>query len=121
MRQTMRVVLAMFVLTSMSVFADSFTNLNVNFSISPNFGSGGNIGGTISGPGVNLIAGGGTDNGFFGLLGLAPGSTGEGGTGIFWDMAYGEINGQVFSIAGPYPVDLLLPNFSLTAASFTFP
>ena len=78
MRQTKRLLLGILLLTSVSAFADSFTNLNANFIINPNNGSGGNLGGTISGPGVNLRVGGGTVYAWFNGqgVGYAPGSTG---------------------------------------------
>jgi len=99
MRQSMQVLLAIFVLTSISAFADtkSLTNLNVNFVIQPNNGSGGNVGGTIFGPGLNLTVGGGFYVSYFSDLfgsGFAPGSTGGGGTPILVEFLAAEIGSQ---------------------------
>jgi hypothetical protein len=124
MRQTMRVLLAIFVLTSISAFAGSFTNLGVNFNIQPNNGSGGNIGGAILGPGVNLLAGGGTDFSWFNDLGpgAAPGSTGGGGMIIFWDGAIGQIGSQNYTDFGCFNFPCIaLDPVVLNAGSFTFP
>ena len=123
MRQMIRILLVMLLLTSMSAFADSFTNLSVNFNIFPNDGSGGNIGGSISGPGVDLLAGGGTPFSWFNSSqGVDPGSTG-GGTIVFWDGAVGQLGSQVYNNFGnggglPY---LQLDISTLNAGSFTFP
>jgi hypothetical protein len=124
MRQTMRVVLAMFVLASISAFADSvsYSNLNVNFVVNPNGGSGGNIGGRISGPGINLLAGGGTYYQWFNNGPYAPGSIGGGGTGIFWGGAIGQLGSQHYDNYGNF----ILPYIALdpsgfSAGSFTFP
>ena len=124
MRQTMRVLLAIIVLTSITAFADSvsFTSLNVNFVIYPNLGSGGNIGGLISGPGVNLGAGGGTYAQWFNNDVYIPGSLGGGGTGISWDGAIGQLGSQHYDNYGNFslPYIALDPSI-LNAGSFTFP
>jgi len=116
MRQTMRVVLAMLVLTSISAFANSFTGLGVNFNIQANNGSGGNLGGLISGQGVNFLAGGGTPFSWFNSSqGVAPGSSG-GGSIIFWEDALGTLGSQTYQDG-----DIsLIPSY-LNAGSFTFP
>ncbi len=118
MRQPLRVLLTIFVLTSISAFADTinYTNLNVNLVIRPNTGSGGNIGGLITGPGVNLSVGGGSFAFWFGSDPYAPGSIGGGGTDIFWDNAFGEIGSQSYGFG-----DIQLQPVSLNAGSFTFP
>jgi hypothetical protein len=118
MRQTKRLLLGILLLTSVSAFADSFTNLNVNFVVNPNTGSGGNIGGLISGQGVNLIASGGTVFSWFNGqgVGYAPGSIGGGGTTIFWDFVIGKIGSQSYG-----PGDLLVYPSSFNAGTFTFP
>lgn len=122
MRQTIRILLTILVLTPITAFADSFTNLSVNFQIFPNDGSGGNMGGYISGPGVNLAAGGGTPFSWFnGSQGVAPGSTG-GGTIIFWDGAVGQIGSQHYNNFGNFNLPYIqLDASTLNAGSFTFP
>ena len=116
MRQMIRILLGMLLLTSISAFADSFTGLGVNFVIQPNNGSGGNLGGSISGPGVNFFAGGGSPFSWFNnSQGVAPGSTG-GGTLIFWEDAYGTLGSQTY-LDG----DIALNPSNLNAGSFTFP
>ena len=116
MRQIMRVLLGMLLLTSISAFADSFTGLGVNFNIQPNNGSGGNLGGLISGPGVNFFAGGGSPFSWFNnSQGVAPGSSG-GGTIIFWEDALGTLGSQTY-LDG----DIALDSSTLNAGSFTFP
>jgi len=124
MRHATRVLLTIFVLTSISALANSvnYANLNVNFVINPNLGSGENIGGLISGPGVSLLAGGGTFWQWFGVLPYIPGSTGGGGTDIFWDGAIGELGSQNYSNFGNFSLPYLaLDPATLNAGSFTFP
>jgi hypothetical protein len=109
MRQTMRLFLGILLLTSVSAFADSFSNLSASLTINPNNGSGGNIGGTITGPGVNLQVGGGASGGF-------------GGT-IYWDFAIGGLGSQNYTNMGnggafPY---LALDPATLNVGGFTFP
>ena len=117
MRQMIRILLGMFLLTSISAFADSFTGLGVNFNVQPNNGSGGNIGGQISGQGVNFLAGGGTAFSWFnGSVGVAPGSIGGGSTTIFWEDAFGTLGSQTY-LDG----DIALDPSTLNAGSFTFP
>ena len=109
MRQTMRLLLGIFLLTSVSAFAGSFSNLSVSLTINPNYGNGGNIGGYITGPGVNLQVGGGASGGF-------------GGT-IYWDFADGQLGSQNYTgIAGfaPPPYLALDPS-SFNVGGFTFP
>lgn len=116
MRQMVRILLAIVVLTSINAFADSFTGLGANFIIQPNDGSGGNLGGLISGPGVNFFAGGGSPFSWFNSSqGVAPGSTG-GGTIIYWEDAYGTLGSQTY-LDG----DIALNSSYLNAGSFTFP
>jgi hypothetical protein len=112
-----RLLSAMVVMTSITAFASSFTNLNVAFNVSPNNGSGGNIGGSISGPGINLLAGGGTFFGWFNdFLGTPPGSVGGGDTTIFWEDAFGQIGSQTYANG-----DIALDPSFFNAGSFTFP
>ena len=124
MRQMIRIFLGMLLLTSISAFATSFTNLSVNFNILPNDGSGSNMGGYITGPGVNLAAGGGTPFDWFNsLVGIAPGSAWGGGTVLYWDGAAGQLGSQFYSIYGnggglPY---LQLDIASFNTGGFTFP
>ncbi len=119
MNRLLRILPATLVLISISAFADSitYTNLNVSFNVSPNDGSGGNMGGRISGPGVNLLAGGGTPFSWFNdIEGVAPGSVGGGGTTIFFEDAFGTIGSQSYQGG-----DLGLGEVSFDAGSFTFP
>lgn len=116
MRPTMRILLGIVLLTSISAFADNFTGLGVNINIQPNNGSGGNLGGLISGPGVNFFAGGGAPFSWFNSSqGVAPGSSG-GGTIIFWEDAYGTLGSQTY-LDG----DIALNISTLNAGGFTFP
>jgi hypothetical protein len=111
-----RILLGMLLLTSISAFAGSFTGLGANIIIQPNDGSGGNLGGSISGQGVNFFAGGGTPFSWFNSSqGVAPGSTG-GGTVIFWEDAYGTLGSQTY-LDG----DIALNLSFLNANAFTFP
>jgi len=115
MRQVIRILLGM-LLTSISAFADSFTGLGVNFNVQPNNGSG-NIGGLISGQGVNFLAGGGTPFSWFNASqGEAPGSTGGGGTTVFWADAFGTLGSQTY-----FDGDIALDPSTFNAGSFTFP
>jgi hypothetical protein len=124
MRQMIRILLGMLLLTSISAFATSFTNLSVNFNILPNDGSGSNMGGYITGPGVNLAAGGGTPFSWFNsIVGIAPGSSWGGGTVLFWDGAAGQLGSQVYNTFGnggglPY-IQLDISTFN--TGGFTFP
>jgi hypothetical protein len=91
----LHLLLGLLLVTSVGSFADSvnnFSNLNVNFNIYPNGGSGDNLGGRIFGPGVNVFAGGGSPNEWFNNdQGFAPGSTGGGSTTFFFDAVGGNI------------------------------
>jgi len=124
MRQTIRILLGMMLLTSISAFATSFTNLSANINILTNDGSGDNFGGYLTGPGVNLAVGGGTPFDWFNsLIGIAPGSTWGGGTVVFWDGAAGQLGSQVypfFGNSGPLPY-LQLDLSTFGTGSFTFP
>ncbi len=121
MKHLPRILSMMVVLTSISAFADSasYTNLNANFYLGPNYGVGDNIGGTIVGPGVNLTWGGGTPFSWFNNMfpNIPPGSGGGGGTTIYPDLANGTIGSQSFS--GGFEV--LLYAFTFNAGEFTFP
>ena len=57
MKRLLRIVSALVVLTSINALANSvtYTNLNATFSLGPNDGSGDNIGGTLFGPGINIV------------------------------------------------------------------
>ncbi len=117
MLQITRMLFVMVVMTSITAFANSFTNLNVTFTVNPNNGSGGNIGGLISGSGVHFLTGGGTFYGWFNdFLGNAPGSVGGGGTTIFWGDAFGKIGSQTYADG-----DVALDPTAFNAGSFTFP
>src|SRR5580658_1979706 len=122
MNRLLRLLLAIFALTSMSALANSinlnYNNLNVNFSISANDGLGDNLGGQIFGPGVNLFAAGGTATGWFDSGGItyAPGSTGGGNTTIFFDAAYGKIGSLTYQYDNS---NIYAASFS--TGSFTFP
>ena len=110
MRQTMRLLLAILLLTSVSAFADSFSNLQVSLTLAPNYGDGGNIYGYITGPGVNLTVGGGTYAGY-------------GGT-IYWDFATGQLGSQTYTGMGEYgayPYLALDPTDLNLLGGFTFP
>ena|ERR1700678_1775727 len=122
MKHLLRILSVVIVLTSISAFADSvnnFTNLNVNFGIIPNTGSGDNMGGQIFGAGVNLIAVGGPPFSWFGIAppGYLPGSVGGGTTTIYFDYASGTIGSQ--SYLGNVELVLLAATFN--TGSFTFP
>jgi hypothetical protein len=105
MNHLLRILSLIFVLT-ISAFADPisvFTNLSASFSMQPNDGSGDNMGGSISGPGVNLVYGGGT-NWFMFDHGFASGSVfPTTGLGIFPDYTVGTVGSQgVLSLGSTY-------------------
>jgi hypothetical protein len=114
-----RIVVTVVLLTSISAFANStnFTQLGFDIGIRPNDGSGGNLGGTIFGTGVNLAVGGGTPYDWLNSFsGYAPGSGGGGGTTIFFDTVFGQLGGQTYGDS-----DLGLNAVSFSAGGFTFP
>jgi hypothetical protein len=116
MKYIPRALLLFLLLASIPSLADSdlnFLNLNVNFGIGPNSGTGDNMGGTIFGPGISFIAGGGTPFSWFNnVTGFAPGSSGGGSTNIFFDFVSGTI--------GPYTLDDI-NEATFNAGGFTFP
>lgn len=119
MKHLPRVLLFMFLLTSLNSFANSvnFTNLNVNLRIFPNGGSGDNLGGTIFGTAVNLMVGGGTPFSWFNdFEGSAPGSVGGGNTTIFFDFAQGTLGSQFYD-GGSTGINAA----DFNAGNFTFP
>ena len=95
MKSALRVTAVAFLLVASHSFADSvfnFKNLNVNFVILPNDGTGDNIGGSIIGAGVNLEVSGGTSYPWFDAEALyAPGSLVGGPVTIYFDFATGTI------------------------------
>jgi hypothetical protein len=113
MRQTMRLLLGILLLTSVTAFADSF-----NFIVHVNSGSGAGIAGLITGPGLNLTVDAGTYVNWFSDFapGYAPGSIGGGGTPLYWKFELGEIDSQSYS-----PDQLFANPSFLTTGSFTFP
>jgi hypothetical protein len=120
MKRLLRILSVMFVLISISAFADnvSFTSLNANFTIFPNEGLGDNLGGQMWGPGITLGAEGGTEYYWFNCCsppGYAPGSSGGGGVEIFLDYIVAKIGSQSY---GPNDIALGL---SLNTSSFIFP
>jgi len=136
MTRLLRLLFVMFVLTSISAFANSvnLSNLSVNFSVSPNFGSGDNIGGMIFGPGqVNLYVAGGTPGYWFSDGGqYMPGSMGGGDTTIFYDTFFGNIgstglggeNGFIFASSlytGTFTFPTNGENFTVTMPAFLDP
>lgn len=119
MNRLLRILPIMLGLFSMSAFADNitYTNLNVNFNISPNDGSGDNVGGTILGPGVNLLAGGGIPADWFNNdVGYQPGSEDGGPTTIYFDFGSGKIGSLPYDSFDSYIVAT-----SFNAGSFVFP
>ncbi len=99
MKRLLRVLSVMFVLISISAFADSvsFTNLNATLTIFANDGSGDNLGGQIWGSGISLGAEGGTEYSWFNdISGYAPGSTGGGGVMIFFENIFGKIGSRSY-------------------------
>ena len=80
-----------------------------------NLGAGGNIGGTIFGPGVNVAWSGSTDAYWFGFTRFVPGSIWSGGgTTLFPDAILGTIGKQYYGqFYGGYAI--------IYASSFTFP
>ncbi len=111
------------VLISVCAFADSvsFSNLNANFTIQPNLGDGGNVFGTIFGPGVNVGEFGGFGGNWFDGPDhpLAPGSVWSGGSGatvMFPETIMAMIGSQSYSspsVEGG--------QFTLFTSSFTLP
>lgn len=121
MKHFSRILSVAIVMTSIGAFADpvnNFTNLNVSFGISPNNGSGDNVGGSISGPGIDVSFGGGTPYYWFGtnIPGYPAGSTGGGSTTIFFDLASGTINSQSYGSS-----ELSLGSVTFDAGVFSFP
>jgi hypothetical protein len=119
MRSFHHIIVAALVLTSITAFADStsFMQLGANIRIMPNDGSGDNLGGTISGTGVNLTVGGGVPYDFFNnVSGYAPGSGGGGTTKIFFEGAFGQLGGHSFDEFG-----ISLRAVVFNAGGFTFP
>ena len=119
MRRFHRIALAVFLMSSIAAFANStnFVQLGVLLDIGLNDGSGDNVGGTISGTGVNLTVGAGTPFDYMNaLVGIAPGSQGFGGTTIFFNWASGQLGGQTYDSLGIY-----LDPVTLNAGAFTFP
>lgn len=119
MKHLLRIFSMLFVLTSISAFGDSVSYVTATFSLNPNDGSGDNIGGNISGPGINVGWGGGTPFDWFNssFPFSAPGSGGGGGTTIDPDYVAGTIGSQSYS-GGQ---ELSLYPVTLTAGGFTFP
>jgi len=120
MKYLPRILLLALLLTSVGSFADAvnFTNLNVNFDISANDGTGDNLGGTIVGSSVNLFLGGGIPFDWFNsIIGYAPGSAGGGTVTIFFEFAQGTLGGQSFSSDQIVNVSTAV----FDAGGFTFP
>jgi hypothetical protein len=119
MKHLPRILLVMFLLTSLSSFANSinFSDLNINLYIGPNYGFGDNVFGAITGLGVNVLAGGGTpDYWFNGDQGFSPGSSGGGDVSIYFDFAQGTLGSQTYS-----GEQLGINSAVLYTGSFTFP
>jgi hypothetical protein len=118
MKHYPRILWVIVLLTSVNLFADTFNDLNVNLTIRPNDGSGDNLGGTIIGPGVNLVVGGGTPYSWFNNVdGFEPGSPGGGTTQIFFDVAIGMIGSQSWDSC----CNLMLDAPIFNAGGFIFP
>ena len=118
MKHLLRIFSMLVVLTSISAFGDSVSFVTSTFSIVANDGSGDNIGGNISGPGINVSWSGGAPfdwfNGFFPFS--PPGSDGGGGTTLYPDYVVGTIGSQSYS--GDQLQFFLV---TLNAGFFTFP
>ncbi|MGA8618371.1 MAG: hypothetical protein WB660_07615 [Candidatus Sulfotelmatobacter sp.] len=117
MTRPLRILPILLVLISLDAFANNinFTNLNANFSMTPNFGDGDNVAGSIFGPGINLSFAAGS-NWFF-ETGFAPGAVGlGGGTAIFVDIASGTIGSRFY---GDDEISVGSADFII--GSFTFP
>jgi PEP-CTERM motif len=89
MKLVPRIISIVFVLISISAFADTIRfNLNSNVLIGPNEGAGDNVGVILSGQGVGISALGGTPTFWFDSgQQYFPGEQGLGPTTIFWDTA----------------------------------
>src|SRR5262245_6864066 len=89
MKLVLRILPTVFVLISITAFADTIrNNLDANFGIEPNFGSGDNWAVKLFGQGVSIFAEGGTPYPWFnGDVPYFPGEQGLGPTTIFWDTA----------------------------------
>jgi PEP-CTERM motif len=117
MKHLPRVLLVVVLLTSLNALANSvnYTNLNVSFTIDPNYGFGENAGGALFGRNVNLNVLGGTASYWFdGDIPYAPGSVGGGNTTIYFDYGYGALGGLNYG-------NLSVDSANLYSASFTFP
>ena len=119
MKPLLHLLFGLLVLAPVGSFADSvnnFSNLNVNFTINPNDGSGENLGGQIFGGGVNVFAGGGSPYSWFNdFQGFAPGSSGGGSTTFFFD----SVTGTIGSVGLTGNASIFESTFD--AGSFTFP
>ncbi len=119
MNRLLRILSVIFMLSSISAFANSinFSNLSVNFGIDPNEGFGDNIGGQIFGPGVNLFVLGGTMTGWFDDGdAYAPGSTWGGPVFIGFDFASGKVGSLTYN----YDSSVIFGT-TLYTGYFTFP
>jgi hypothetical protein len=112
-------VLFAFLITCAGAFANSvtYTVNSATLNIFPNDGSGDNVGFLLSGPGMTLSAGGGT-NSFFIFQGSAPGSIGSAMLYLFPDyVASGNIGSY-----GPGEIELnCCSGAALFSGTFTFP
>jgi hypothetical protein len=119
MKYLPRVLLIVVLLTSLNALANSvnYTNLNVVFSIYPNYGFGDNMGGAIFGTNVNLNVFGGTASGWFdgGIpYEYLPGSVGGGEVTIYFDYAAGSLGGQNYG-------NISIQSANFYSPTFTFP
>jgi PEP-CTERM motif-containing protein len=120
MKYLPRVLLIVLLLTSLNALADSvsYTNLNVDLAIYPNYGFGDNVFGALFGKNVSLNVIAGTASYWFdgGLpYGYAPGSLGGGDVPIYFDSGTGILGGENYgNISSVYSAILYSP-------AFTFP
>jgi len=109
MKLVLRILPTVFVLISITAFADTVRfNLNQNVGIVPNFGIGDNVAVYLFGPGVSAFAEGGTPHGWFDLgQPYFPGDSGLGPMTIFWDTASLQIGstGYDFDQFDLFPTD----------------
>jgi hypothetical protein len=100
MKLVLRILPTVFVLISITAFADALrTNLNANVDIVPNL-EGDNVGVTLFGQGVSITVFGGTPAGWFDAPGgpthYFPGDSGLGPTTITWDGGQLQIGSTLY-------------------------
>jgi hypothetical protein len=105
--------------TGASANSVTYTVTSASLGISPNDGTGDNVGFTIQGPGMNLVGVGGTDYFSFGTspTGFAPGSIGSGGMAFSPDyLLQGNLGAY-----GTADIEMNGLNGSILGGAFTFP